>query len=183
VPDEYVIGVDWATSSPTAYVLVGVKHRPDGRPRVWVESELYYDPERSQRQRSCDELANDMLGFMAGRAHPSVPISAVYVDPSASALELDFERAGISVTHADNDVAGGIQTVAKLLRTGLFTVDPQRCPNLVREFPGYVWDPKASARGKDEPVKADDHALDATRYALHSRGLGGGSLLDLLPAA
>ena len=50
-------------------------------------------------------------------------------------------------------------------RPGL-TVDPS-CVNTIREFEGYCW-----KKGKDEPVKEGDHAMDALRYALFSMRRG-----------
>ena len=35
-----------------------------------------------------------------------------------------------------------------------------------RELEGYAWDPKASERGLDAPLKEDDHGPDALRYAV-----------------
>ncbi len=40
------------------------------------------------------------------------------------------------------------------------------CTNLIREIESYVWDPKSSEKGYDEPLKKDDHAVDALRYAI-----------------
>ena len=40
------------------------------------------------------------------------------------------------------------------------------CKNLIKEIESYVWDNKASERGYDEPVKRDDHAIDALRYVI-----------------
>jgi hypothetical protein len=34
--------------------------------------------------------------------------------------------------------------------------------NTINEFESYIWKP-----GKDEPVKENDHALDALRYLSH----------------
>ena len=42
------------------------------------------------------------------------------------------------------------------------------CPNLIREIEGYVWDPKLGEKGIDAPLKRDDHALDALRYAVNT---------------
>ncbi len=42
------------------------------------------------------------------------------------------------------------------------------CKNTIREIEGYVWDNKAAERGRDEPLKKDDHAVDALRYILAS---------------
>ena len=44
------------------------------------------------------------------------------------------------------------------------------CKNIIKEFRLYRW---ADGRGKDKPIKANDHALDALRYAVafHKRYL------------
>ena len=42
------------------------------------------------------------------------------------------------------------------------------CPNLIREIEGYVWHPKCKEKGEDEPLKLNDHAIDAMRYALNT---------------
>jgi phage terminase large subunit len=43
-----------------------------------------------------------------------------------------------------------------------------RCKHLIREIPGYSWDPKATEKGEDKPIKVADHSLDAARYAVAS---------------
>jgi phage terminase large subunit len=42
------------------------------------------------------------------------------------------------------------------------------CKGLIKEIESYVWDPKASEKGEDRPLKKDDHALDALRYAVYT---------------
>jgi phage terminase large subunit len=41
------------------------------------------------------------------------------------------------------------------------------CDNTINEFESYVWKPE-----KDEPVKLDDHAMDALRYGILAIDLG-----------
>lgn len=89
---------------------------------------------------------------------------------------------GIETEPADKAVSPGIQAVALRLRPDtdndgrprLFVfsaslvkpdpllVDAKKPTRLAEEFDGYVWNPS----GKDEPLKNDDHALDALRYAV-----------------
>ena len=38
--------------------------------------------------------------------------------------------------------------------------------NAIDEFGTYEYDKKSIERGKEEPVKVDDHAMDAIRYAV-----------------
>ena len=51
-------------------------------------------------------------------------------------------------------------------------VRTDRCPCLVKEIHGYLWDEKARARGEERPVKDHDHAMDALRYLCHTRAGG-----------
>jgi hypothetical protein len=92
------------------------------------------------------------------------------------ALRLTLSRAGLhaKVTRADNAVRAGIQTVTALLarradgRHGLY-ISP-RMVNTLAEYDQYRY-ATAAANGRDpaeQPLKQNDHALDATRYALHS---------------
>ncbi|MBM7507094.1 hypothetical protein JOE61_000908 [Nocardioides salarius] len=69
------------------------------------------------------------------------------------------------IASPDKNVAPGIQTIASLLAAGcLFIVEDAVA--LLCEVTSYVCDTKASAKGKDEPVKQNDHSLDALRYAV-----------------
>lgn len=42
------------------------------------------------------------------------------------------------------------------------------CKRLIGEIQGYCWDPKASEKGYDTPIKRADHLLDSVRYAIYS---------------
>src|SRR5690606_39356142 len=41
----------------------------------------------------------------------------------------------------------------------------------VEEIPGYIWSRSRDGREKDQPVKADDHGMDAMRYMVAHRDL------------
>lgn len=45
-------------------------------------------------------------------------------------------------------------------------IDPQRCPNTVREFDGYELDPDGNGGWKAGYPDRDNHSIDAVRYAL-----------------
>lgn len=40
--------------------------------------------------------------------------------------------------------------------------------NLIREIQNYRWKKDKNDKVLEEPVKADDHAVDSLRYAIHS---------------
>jgi PBSX family phage terminase large subunit len=168
--NEYIVGVDYGTGNPTVFILFGIYFPPMRRPIVWAEREYYYDSKKHSRQKTDSEYATDMVNFLASRENPKTPISAIYVDPSALSFKVELKDKGIyEVEDADNDVANGIRTVSTMLHQRRYFVNSLTCPNTIREYGGYVWDPKKAAKGEDAPVKQNDHAKDAERYALHSR--------------
>ena len=76
--------------------------------------------------------------------------------------ELFYER-GLSLSpKVCKDVFTGIARVKSYLLTGRLKIF-STCVNLIREFKSYWW-----SEG-DNPVKKDDHALDALRYYIMTR--------------
>lgn len=151
--DKIVVGVDYGTSNPTAFIMLG--KRPGGE---WVAFKEYYFDGRKGRQKTDIELANDLVRFISGHK-----VNYIVVDPSAASFKLQLAQMGLPVADADNSVLDGIRTVASGLSSGALLVD-ESCSNLIQEFPGYSWDTKAQDRGEDKPIKSEDHALDALRY-------------------
>lgn len=164
--EYWIAGIDFGMVNPFACVLVGVstgKYTQTGK-CLWVEDEYYWDPSpgKKGRQKTVGEYVEDIIQFIQPYG-----VRQIYIDPSAEALQVEFSRKGIRVMHANNDVENGIQTVAAELQKGnLFILDD--CNNLIREIQGYVWDPKAAKKGLDSPLKQNDHAVDALRYAIAS---------------
>jgi len=88
-----------------------------------------------------------------------------YADP-AGATEINaFRVAGHTVRKAFKEVRVGIQAVTARLRTGRLRVHSQRCPELCGEAGRYRY-PGATERAAlgENPLDADNHALDALRY-------------------
>jgi PBSX family phage terminase large subunit len=168
VPSEYIVGVDYATGNPTAFILIAVQYRHKAPPIAWAESEYYYDSTKALRQKTDIEYSRDLATFIGARDFPRVMVTAVYMDPSAASFRLQCERDGIAqIRDADNDVLNGIRTVSSWMYSGRYTL-MRRCVNTIREYSSYVWDPKKAARGEDAPVKTQDHCKDGERYAIHS---------------
>lgn len=159
--DEYIIGLDYGSTNAFAAVLIGFKR--GHTPRFYVEKEYYWDSAKTFRQKSPSEYADDIIRFMG--LHP---VAAVYCDPSATPFILELKRKGIKCIEANNDVFPGIQFVSNLISNHQLCFHPS-CTNTLRELEMYVWDSKKALRGEEEPVKQNDHAMDALRYALYTR--------------
>ena len=163
---EYFIGVDYGTTNPTVFTLVG--HNPRAWPNLWVEAECVYDSRKTGRQRSDTEHVDQLRKFIGSRQ-----INAIYVDPSAASFKVELAHQGISgVIDANNDVLNGIRTVTNYINNGTLKVC-RNCSELMREFQTYRWDPRASQKGEDKVIKENDHCLDSLRYVLHTRFASG----------
>lgn len=167
----WIAGIDYGASNAFACVLIGVntgQYTQEGG-YMWVEKEYFYDP-KNQRQKTNSEYARDLIAFFGDYS-----LRAVYIDPSAASFKAEMRKNGIHTVDADNDVYDGILVMTNLMKEGTLTISPG-CVNLIREIEGYVWDPKKSKIGEDAPLKQDDHAVDALRYAVKSYTKGKTSL-------
>ena len=161
LPEYCIIGCDYGTANPCAFVSVSVNQSK--YPNLWVDSEYYWDSKAQQRQKTDSEYCADLKQFIAGR-----PVRAIYIDPSAASFKLECQRAGIPfIMDAENEVLDGIRMVGKYLDNGTLKI-MSHCTELIKEIQSYVWDPKSQRTGEDSPLKSHDHAVDALRYSLYT---------------
>lgn len=104
------------------------------------------------------------------------------IDPAAATFRLElFQRGMDNVMRAHNAVLSGIQTVQSLLYSGHLLIVGESCPELVGAIDGYMWDTKATERGKTEPVKENDDEVDALRYVVYTSRRYWRDLIPLAP--
>ena len=155
----YVVGVDYGTTNPTAFSLIGFNNAT--YPNLWLEDEYYYDSKEKMRQKTDSEYCDDLIKFIQGKK-----IKAIVVDPSAASFKAEMMKRGIdNVMDANNDVLDGIRFHGKLLSNGTFKI-LRDCKETIKEYGSYVWDPHSIKLGIDKPMKQNDHILDSIRYAL-----------------
>lgn len=165
--EYWIAGIDYGSNNPLACVVIGVNtgQRTQSGKCMWVEAEYFHDPKMS-RQKTHLEYAEELKHFLEPYA-----ISAIYIDPSAHAFEYEMRCQGLHVMHADNDVLNGIiYTTGQMKAGNLFVMD--KCVNTIREIESYSWDSKKAERGEDEPIKKNDHCMDAMRYAVYTHKVG-----------
>ena len=89
---------------------------------------------------------------------------SLFLDPSAKGLQEEIKRAcrsagvPVAVRDAENDVKLGISRVQKVLTFQLLSISQQQT-NAINEFGIYEYDPKSIEKGREEPVKLDDHCV------------------------
>lgn len=163
------LGIDYGDTHFTRGYLVGMA---DGC--LWVLDEWAPDaatqPEQSQRLQK----------WLAAR--PEWAPEWVAVDSAAASFRNQLSHDGVDgVRNAHKSVLPGIRTVAGLFATDRLKVS-DRCVQLIERLPGYVWDDKATDRGKDEPLKEADDEVDALRYAIYTTRLDWVPFIPLAPA-
>ncbi|PSJ29818.1 PBSX family phage terminase large subunit [Streptosporangium nondiastaticum] len=156
------VGVDYGTVNPFAAVLLGLG--VDGR--LYAVSEWRHDSRAAHRQMTDAQYSRAVREWLSERN--DVQPEWTFVDPSAASFSTQLWADGHpNIARGDNSVLDGIRSVSNALEAGALLVH-RSCAGLLQEFPSYVWDDAAAARGEDRPVKIGDHSLDALRYAVHS---------------
>ena len=162
-------GIDWGYHNPVAAVVFGL----DGDGRAWQRDEYY------QARIGLDDVVIPALLDLTRRYGVAVWHCGPDEPEHIEKLDAALAREGLAcrADRANNAVVPGIQTVTRLLARradgthGLY-VDPQ-CACTIAEYGAYQYEPaeRAARTGRDpaeRPIKRNDHALDATRYALHT---------------
>lgn len=162
--DFYIIGVDYGQMNATTYQAFGVS---TVRKEMQGLQEYYYSGRDEGKQKSPSVYAQDMKKFIEDlESKFGKKAVTILIDPSAKGLKEEIKRVcpAARIKSAVNDVALGISRVQKLISYNRFYVSPAQV-NLIGEMHVYSYDPKSIERGKEEPLKLNDHCCDATRYA------------------
>lgn len=153
-----LVGVDYGTTNATHAVLLGL----GSDHRMYVLDEWRHDSRAGESRWTDAQISAGLRAWLD--THP--PVTWICVDPSAASFHAQLFADGLTnVAPADNAVVDGIRETASLLTLDRLQV-LARCTALIGEMPQYAWDPKATEKGEDKPIKANDHGADALRYAV-----------------
>lgn len=152
----WYLAMDEGYTNPAVILLVG----EDSDGRLHIAREYY---ERGKLQKDVVATAR----AWADEHH----VDMAAVDAAAAGLIADLRDVGISARPHKGRVLDGIAAVQAYLKVqgdgkARLTVDPS-CVNTINEFESYIWKPD-----KDEPVKENDHAMDAIRYLMIGLRIG-----------
>lgn len=173
-----VIGGDYGQQNATTFQAFGLDNDVT-HPGLDGLAELYHSGRDTGKQKSPSEYAIELKKMIEG-LHEKYSCGLFYVvlDPSAKGLKEECKRVCRSLPYNVifkdemddrkgklNDVARGISRVQKLLTYDLLHFSPAQ-QNLISEMQTYEYDKKKLELGQEVPVKTDDHAPDAIRYAV-----------------
>jgi phage terminase large subunit len=145
--DEVIAGIDFGFNNPTALLLIGIKDR-----EVFVFDEFY------RSHLTMPEIINAIKEKFSAWGINSI----IYSEHDPEKMR-ELELAGFYVLPAKKDVLAGISFV-RSLRLHIHA----RCVNTIREIQGYKYKEDRNGNILEEPVKFNDHAMDALRYAVYT---------------
>ncbi|NLO90850.1 MAG: hypothetical protein GX410_02490, partial [Elusimicrobia bacterium] len=146
--DDFIWGLDFGYNNPSALVKIGVR---DGS--LYVQEKLY----RSRLNTS------ELIALMQEIIPPHERGRQIFADSAEPDKIAELCAAGFNVAASDKAVRHGIDMVSR------FRLHITRdSANLIKEIQNYKWKTAPGGLVLDEPVKFNDHALDALRYAVRS---------------
>ena len=146
--------IDFGYTNP--FVCLWGAVDPDGR--LYIYREWYKNATRTaEHARMIRELSGTERYVITVADHDA-------------AERAELESLGIRTTAAEKNVISGIQRVkCRLAQAGdgrprLYFFDNLK--NILSEMYDYRWAPEGSSNAKEEPLKLNDHAMDALRYMI-----------------
>lgn len=150
--NKKIIGLDFGYTNPSCILLIGIDYDNN----YWVISEWY----KTQQ-------TNEQIAQYAQFLQPN----EVYPDPERPEGIVVLNKFGLNIreVHKGKDsVEAGIQRVRELFKQNKLKIH-EECNNLIWELETYRYQPKQPEQNiKEVPIKENDHAVDALRYALYT---------------
>lgn len=154
--DNYVVGMDYGTSTAVCFGLFGLKDTPEGV-HYHLLREFYHDAQKSGVQLSDVQLVEKMRQLIG-----DTPGVTIYCSHDATSFNVLLRQNGFRTVMYKPDVLNDIHRIQSLLDEDRFLIS-ESCVDSIDQAQGYVWDSKAQERGIDKPLKQDDHAVDMWR--------------------
>lgn len=143
-------GVDFGFTNPAAAITL----KKDKDARYYVPHEWY------KRGQTDAQIAEYVSALQWAECYP---------DPASASGVEELKRRNVNVREVikgADSIRNGISTVRELFKQGRLFIH-QDCINLIAELETYSYpDKKPDKNEYEEPIKENDHALDALRYAL-----------------
>lgn len=149
---ELFMGQDFGYNVPSALVLCELWEGA-----IYVKQLIYKD-----RLTTADLIESYRMGGVSRSFE-------IYCDNAEPKTIEEINRAGFNAIPADKDVTEGIRKIKSM---PLFICESST--DIIREIKTYKWKTDINGKvikdkDKDEPVKMNDHAMDALRYAVFTK--------------
>lgn len=147
---EFIVGADYGFTNPSAVLSI---YR-DG-------SDCFYLMDESYVRGRTDPETNDIIAALKpNKAFP---------DPASAGAIADLKRKGVNVREVvkgADSIKNGIDRVRELFKADKLKI-ASTCINTIMELETYSYpDKKPDKNEYEDPIKENDHAMDALRYAI-----------------
>lgn len=143
-------GVDFGFTNPAAVYTI----KKDEDSRYWISGEWY------ERQKTDVQIADYVAALQWNECYP---------DPESASGIAELKRRRVNVRDVlknKDSIRNGINAVRELFKSNRLFIHAS-CKNLIWELETYSYPEKKSEHNEQEnPIKENDHACDAIRYAL-----------------
>ena len=149
--DFISFGADFGFNNPSAFLLLG-----------WYDNEVYVIDEVYEQKLTNTELIEKCTQMLFDNRLLPEHLTTGYGDSAEPDRIKEFNQAGFPMT-------GGVKDVnAKILTTKQTKIHIHpRCVNTIKEIKGYKYRKNRDGITLDEPVKFNDHCMDALAYGCY----------------
>lgn len=149
---EIFMGQDFGYNVPSALVLC-----------EYYEGTIYVDEWLYKTRLTTNDLTEHYKELGVSKT------IEIFCDNAEPKTIEELRRVGYNAKEADKDVTEGIRKVKSM---PLYITE--RSQNMISEIKGYKWRTDEAGKvikdkDRDEPVKLNDHAMDAMRYAVFTK--------------
>jgi len=162
---ELYVSVDYGQMNATTYECFGIDYKDKC---VRGVDEYYHSGRDSGKQKAPSEYALEFKKFKERvEEETGLKILYVFIDPSAKGLQEEIKRIcpEVIIRNAKNDVNLGISRTQKMLSFQRLFISPKQ-KHLIKEMYMYEYDEDSLDKGKEVPIKQNDHCQDALRYLI-----------------
>ena len=149
--DFYSFGCDFGFNNPSAFLLIG-----------WYDDEMYIIDEVYESKLLNKELIDKCTDMLFNHKLLPEQLNIGYGDSAEPDRIEEFVQNGYPME-------GGVKNVSAKITTTKQTkihIHP-RCVNTIKEIKGYKYRQNKDGVTLDEPIKLNDHAMDAMAYCCY----------------
>lgn len=149
--DFFNFGVDFGYNNPSSFLLLG-----------WYDNEVYVIDEVYEPKLLNNELIDKCTKMLKKYKLLPEMLETGFGDSAEPDRIEEFSQAGYPIDKSIKDVTAKI-TTTKQTRIHIHP----RCVNTIKEIKSYKYRKNKDGVTLDEPVKVNDHSMDALSYAVY----------------
>jgi PBSX family phage terminase large subunit len=165
------MGIDYGTTHATSAVVLGM----DVKGTLYFVKEWRFESDSKSTRLNDKRLADSVKRFYD---QPMLPpqsergLKPEWIVPDTAGAsfvvmlsDIGFKNKLLEADKSPGSVMNRIRLWHSEMSNGNLLVSSE-CKGLIREMPGYSYDPRASLAGEDKPIKTADDSIDAAGYIL-----------------